>query len=356
MKYIPLLLVLLTFSCSGSDEQPKHEAPLVPVRVTSLKTRDVPVYVEALGTLKPHAHIDVRSRLEGVITKVHVQEGAWVKAGDLLFELDPREYEIKIASLEAALRLDQASLSVSQNKKERFLKLSDKSLISQNEWDKLETDILKDQANIDLNSAKLKEAKLDLERCLIYAIKAGRAGKVDIHPGHLVEKGQEAPLVQISSMDPLVVEFHLTEKEFVTLLQDMKEAHVELLSSPNVTYKAKLSFTDNHFDEASGRIMMRAEVANSNLSLRPGMAVRVKIPVQVLQNSLMIAQKAVKYNQFGAYVMLVQPDSSVTLRQVHLGPEYGEEVVVSEGLTLEDVVIVEGQSRATVGSKVDIKT
>src|SRR5690348_11344453 len=103
MKYICLALIVLAASCSNSNEQPKHEAPLVPVRVTSARNSDVPLYVEALGTLKPHAHIDVRSRLEGVVSKVHVQEGAWVKEGDLLFELDPREYEIKIASLEAAL-------------------------------------------------------------------------------------------------------------------------------------------------------------------------------------------------------------------------------------------------------------
>ncbi len=346
--------MLIVTSCSSAQKEQQQEVPLVPVRVAKPTVADVPLYVEALGTLKPHAQIDVRARLEGVISKVHVQEGQWVEEADLLFELDPREYAIRIQALEATIALDRASHAVQQKKKERFQNLSDKNLISQNEWDQIETDLLRHQANIDLNLAKIEEAKLDLERCTICAIKAGRVGKVDIHPGHLVEKGTEAPLVQISCMDPLVVSFSLTEKEFGTLLPDTKAIEVHLLTAQGTKVPAELSFTDNHFDESSGQITMHARVQNPELTLRPGMAVRVKIPVEVLKGTILVSQKAVKYNQFGAYVMLVQPDNSVTLKQVQLGPDYGDTVVVTSGLTEEDVVITEGHGRAMAGAKVEV--
>lgn len=356
MKYICTLLACILASCSSSQEAQKPEGALVPVFASTPTIADVPVYVESLGTLRPTAFVEVRSRINGMLTHVHVQDGQWVEEGMCLFQVDSRQHEIKVQACQAQVASDRATLAAALKKQERFKTLADKSLISQNEWDQIETDVFKAKANLDLAQTKLKEAHLDLEHCQICAKKAGRVGKVDIHPGHIVDQAQETPLACISCMDPLFVEFSVTEKEFCQLTNKAKEFEIALLSSPETLYKGTLSFTDNHFDDTTGQILLRGKIANEQYKLRPGMSVRVRVPVGTLSNAMLICQRAVKYNQFGAFVLVVQQDGTVALRQVHVGAEYGNDVIITDGLKPDDVIITEGHQRAIPGTKVEIKS
>ncbi len=360
MKHTVLLLLLLVSSCKSSDEQAHVEPIVTPVYAENPQVSDVPIYIEALGTLQPMACVDVRPRVGGIVSHVHVCEGQWVEEGMSLFQIDSQPHVIKLQQAKAQLAGTKARLAAAKKKHDRFKALSDKNLISQNEWDQIETELLQAKAQVQLDFSCVKEAALTLQYCTICAHKSGRVGKVDIHPGHLVSQTQEMPLAQIVCMDPIIVEFAVTEAEFSKLSDELlssKLPSVELylLSAPQKLYKGQLTFTDNHFDAATGQILVRAKVANETYELRPGMSVKVRIAVDVIKEAYLVPQKAIKHNQFGAFVYVVEADNTVTLRQVKVGAEHKNAIIVLSGIEVEDLIITAGHERASVGAKVDVK-
>lgn len=355
MRYLLFVLMVLLTACRGSsDAAPQMPRP-TPVYAEKPQIADVPLYVEALGTLRASALVDVRARLTGIVSEVSVREGQWVEEGMTLFTIDSKPHAIKLQQAEARLYGAKARLDACRKKHERFKTLADKSLISQNEWEQIETEVLQAKAEVALDTALCKEASLDLEYCTICAHKSGRVGAVEIHPGHLVSQSQQQPLVQIATMDPIVAEFSVTEKEFCQLSEEAKFLELATLSSPEKSYTGQLSFTDNHFQENSGLILLKAHVANPQYHLRPGMSVKVRIPVGVMKEAVLVPQKAVKHNEFGAFVYVVQQDNTVALCQVQTAGEFGQLLIIKSGLTADDVVITEGHQRAAPGSKVEIK-
>lgn len=355
MRYVVLILVLLATGCKSAPSQTMQAPAPTPVHAAKPQISDVPLYVEALGTLRASTLVDVRPRLTGIVSQVHVHEGQWVEEGMSLFQIDSKPHAIKVQQVTAQLAGAKARLHAAQNKHERFKTLADKNLISQNEWEQIETEVLQAKAEVELDVALLKEANLDLEYCSISAHKAGRVGTVDIHPGHLVTHTQPEPLVQIATMDPVVAEFAVTEKEFCQLSDEAKDIELSTLSAPENTYQGKLSFTDNHFDATSGLILLKANVANPEYRLRPGMSVKVRIPVGIIEGALLVPQKAIKHNEFGAFVYVVKPDTSVALCQVQTAGELGQMLIIKSGLTADDIVITEGHQKAAPGSKVEVK-
>lgn len=350
--YIILLLVLVT-SCK-SQEMPVQELKPTPVHADKPVTSNVPVYIETLGTLYPAVSVDVRPRLNGIISHVHVKEGEWVEEGKALFQLDSKPYLVKVQQAKAQVASSKVQETAASKKMARFKTLADKNLISQNEWEQIETALLQAQAQVELDLARLKEASLDLEYCTVLAQKSGRLGRIDIHPGHLVS--HEAPLAQIVSIDPIMVEFYVTEKEFSRFSHETNVVHIHRLSDAQKQYAGSLCFTDNTFDVSTGQILLRAKVENKNLEIRPGMGVKVKIPVATVTDAILVPQKAVKHNQFGAFLYVVQPDNTVLMRQVQLGGEHEHMFIIQSGLDKEELIITEGHQKVNVGSKVEIVT
>jgi multidrug efflux system membrane fusion protein len=348
---------MLACSCSSSKETPTAFTPAaVPVYAAKPRVEDVPLYIEALGHLKPSSHIQVRSRVDGVLHAVHAKEGEWVEAGDLLFEIESKPHQNKVDECMAEVSKSLAARKAAKNRHERFYTLAEKKLISQNEWDQIVTDLEQARADVALAKVRLNDAKLNLEYCQVVAHRAGRVGKVDVHPGQLISYGQELPLVELAAMNPLIVEFTLVEQDFVALPAELKKFEIRLLAAPDEVYPATLSFSDNNFDVKTGQIVLRAHVENPEFLLRPGMSVKVNLPVGMHSQAVVVPQKAVKYNDFGAYVFLVQPDNTVAMKQLELIGEFGADILVREGLTLDDVVITEGHQKVAPGATVEIKS
>ena len=350
MRYVLILLLLFT-GCKSTGHEVQEQAR-VPVRVCTPSLSDVPLYVDAIGTLRAHALVDVRARLSGVVTAVHAADGDWVEEGSLLFEIDDRPYVIQLEKAKAELAKAKATLDVTRSKMMRFQSLIDKKLISQNESDEIAASHTIAEADLQLAKARVKEAKLDLEHCKILAQKTGKLGVVDIHPGHLANV--QETLAKIATLDPIGIEFSLTEDEF-SKVKDAKKIHIELLSSHDASYDAMLIFYDNSFDPSSGLVLLRATLSNKDHSLLPGMGVKVQIPVGVKANALHIPQKAIKHNQFGAFVYVVDADDTVAIRQIEPSSEFGDDIVV-EGLSEDARVIVEGHQRTFPGTQVDIRS
>jgi multidrug efflux system membrane fusion protein len=352
-------LILITFTllltgCNSNQDASKAELPPVPVLAVTPTVKDVPVYIESIGTLHPSIFMEIRPQVNGTLRKVLISEGEWVQKGTPLFKIDPKPYLNKVQETEAQLAMDRAAQESAQKKLERFKSLAEKDLIPQIEWDEIETQVARSQAAVEADEARLNSAKLDLEHCTLFSPLEGRIGKLDAHPGQLVTSGQSTPLVTLSKMDPLLVEFTITEKEFLKLPQNRDEVEIQSLSSDAVQAKGVITFLDNHFDQKSGLLLVRGKVDNPNLALRPGQSVRVRLVVETASNVKLIPQKAVKYNPQGPYVYIVESDQSVGMRPVQLGDAQANDVIVLEGIESIDRVITDGHLRLYPGLKVEV--
>ena len=352
------LIGFFLLSCNPQEPTAGRTPPAIPVTVTVPSVKDITVYLESIGTLNPSVFLEVRPQTSGTLAQVFIREGQIVKRGDPLFKIDSAPYEIKVKEAEAQLAIDESNFKAVQKKIARYQGLADKDLVAQTEWDELKAQLKKAEAAIALNSARLDFAKLDLEHCRLDSPLDGRIGKLDAHPGFLVANGQTVPLATISKIDPLMVEFTVTEKEFPMLPKNEILFTVAPLCSQGSCegYEGAATFIDNHFDQKTGLLLIRGAVENIDLSLRPGQSVRVRIPVALIPNALLVPQKSIRYNQTGPYVYIVDDAMTVGIKQLTLGKEQGSDQIVLEGLAPEERLVLEGHLRISPGVKVEIKS
>lgn len=345
-------------SCDWAGKKPAEEAetPAIPVIATKSSVQDLTVYLESIGTLRPSIYMEVRPQTNGTIAQTLVTEGQIVKEGTPLFIIDPKPYQIIVQEAEAHLAMDRAILNAAQKKLNRYQQLAKKDLIPQTEWEELEAEATRCQAQLELDQASLNAAQLDLDRCTIRAPISGRVGKLDAHPGHLVANGQPDPLVTISKMDPLLIEFTVTEKEFPKMPQTELPIEIQALCNSTPCNSGTVTFLDNQFDTETGLLLVRGKVSNPEFSLRPGQTVKVKLPVNVIANAQFIPQKAIRYNQKGPYVYVVKEDFTVEQRQITAGEERGTDLIVLDGLQPTETIILDGHLRLSPGTKVEIKS
>lgn len=354
-----LFLGTLT-ACSFQEEATqKVSSPAIPVIISEAKQQDVPLYFESLGTLQPSVLVEVRPQVSGMLQEVHFTEGQQVHKGDPLFTIDSSEYEIRLKEAESQLAQNQAALDSAKGKANRFRSLSKKDLIPQQEWDEINAQVAKMEAQVLGDEAKVASAKLNLQRCVIAAPIDGRTGKVIIHPGNLLS-GSQTTLVTLSNVNELVFDFTLTEREFQQLTPEHQQGSypIEICSfhSFKNVCKGTLTFFDSSFDVETGLLHLQGKVANEHQHYLPGQHVRVRVPILVKHDLIVIPQKAVKINQTGPYVFAVKPDNTVEIRQVKLGDEIEASVVVMEGLIAGDKVVTEGHLRLAPGLAVEIKS
>lgn len=359
---IPLLTLCTLLSGCRSDPQVDGQQgrPTIPVIAAAPIIKDVTLYIEAVGTLQASVSMDIKPQVNGTIEKVFVKEGQPVRRGTALFEIDASLYESKVKEAQAQLSMDRASFAVAQKKMERFRSLAEKDLIAQTEWDDLETQVEKAKASIELDEARLKAARLDLDHCTLCSPVDGRIGKLDVNPGLLVASGQATPLATIVKMDPLTIEFNITEKEYakISASENGWQQQIELYSlcSSGLCRTGEVTFLDNTFDQKTGLLLIRGYVTNTDQQLRPGQTIRVKMPISVVKDAKLIPQKAIRYNQQGPYVYIVQDDNTVTIRQILLGEEQGSHQMVTQGIDSGERIIIDGHLRLSPGAKVDVKS
>lgn len=351
------VLIAVCFLLTGCDSSSSvvHEIPVIPVIVARPSVRDVPRYIESVGILEPSFFVEIRPQITGIVEKVFAQEGAWVDAGAPLFQLDSKAYQIRVKEAEAQLLIDQVIYDAAKKTTERFYSLAEEDLVSRVEWDGMEMHAAKSEASLALDHARLDAAKLDLEHCLLKAPKSGRIGRLDVHQGTLVSAGQSKALTTLSRSDPLIVNFSITEKEFSQLPQEKLSVEVKSLCEKDCNGTGTITFLDHRFDAKSGLLFMRGELCNTENRLSQGQSVSVSIPIAIDSQVILIPQRAVKYNQQGPYIYVVSPEKNVEFRQLTLGDEVDEEVVVREGVSTHELVITSGHTRLSPGIKVEVQ-
>ena len=344
----------------------KQAAPQAPpppeVGVVELQAANVPLPLEFSGRVSSFRAVEIRAQVSGVLQRREFQEGAIVKAGEVLFRIDPRTYEAALARATAQAAQARATLTQAEENYKRVEGLASQKVSTQKNLE--DAIAARDQARAAIQSteADVLTAKLNLEFTTIKAPVTGPTSLVSPPEGTLIQ-AQQTVLTTITQLDPAYVNFTFTEGE-MRQLQEVERPHDELFDPETV--KVELQFGDGAvypqlgkidmrsrtIDPRTGTILIRAMFPNSDGALLPGQFVRVKLTGIVLQNAIVVPKAAISQGPLGAFVYAIEPDSVARARQVRIFRELDNGFIVRKGLKAGDRIVVDGVIRVRPGNVV----
>lgn len=324
-----------------------------PVSVTTVvaASRDWPQQLAASGTVTALNTVDIRPQVASVIAKVHIAEGQFVKAGELLFTLDSRADEANLAKAQAQLERDQAALADAERQLARSRDLLAQKFVSQSAVDTNLTLVDGQRAAVNADRAAIAAARVALSYSRIVAPSAGRAGAIDVYAGSYVQPSG-APLVTITQLDPIAVAFTLPQRDLPDVLAALKSGHAPVratLPDARGVLEGKLQFVDNVVDPNSGTVRLKAVFDNAELRLWPGAFVNVELSPRTLHGAIVIPQAAIIQGANSHTVYVAGADGKAELRRVEVVASAGNEAVVT-GLAAGSRVVVEGKQNLRPGS------
>ncbi len=326
-----------------------------PVSVTTVpvQVRDLDVVLDATGTVSALNSVDIRPQVASTITRVHIREGQFVTAGQLLFTLDARSDEVAVTKARAQLAKDQASLADAERQLARSRDLFAQNFISQGAVDTNQTLVESQKAVVAADQAAIAAAQVGLSYSRITAPAAGRAGAINVFAGSLVQPSG-APLVTITQLDPIAVTFSLPQRNVGDALATLRGGGgkvVAVLPEAGGTVVGKLGFVDNAVDPASGTIRVKAEFANKSEKLWPGAFVAVQLAVRTLPAATIVPQAAVIQGPRGKFVYVVDAERKASPKPVEIVYATGESAAVT-GVRPGDRVVLEGRQNLRPGATV----
>jgi multidrug efflux system membrane fusion protein len=330
----------------GERARGKGKGGALFVRTARAVAKPMPVLIEAVGTVEPEHSVQVRAQVSGVLQSVLFKEGDTVKAGQLLFQIDPRTFEASYRQAQAQLARDMAQLENAKVQQERLEPLLKREFITRQEYDVAVTSTKSLEATVAADRALLEQARIQVEFSRIRAPIAGRTGALAVKPGNLVPTaGGGVPLVTINSTDPILVAFSIPERQLEELRrqQGEKEMKIEILADRGGPAAAtgKLVFIDNTITPQTGTVLLKTSVSNREEILWPGQFVNVRIVLKVEPEAVVVPEVAVQPGQDSPYVYVVGQDNKVQVRAVKVSRQVGGEVVVADGIRPGDLVITE---------------
>ncbi len=344
---------------SGAGGNGARSASIVSATAT---TADFPIRRYAIGFVSSPAVVNINARVSSQIVSIDVKDGQMVKVGDLLFSLDDRALKAQLAKDQATLAKDQALLISSGSDLQRAKDLVVKQAGTQQTYDQAVAAQKAAAATVDADKATIDADNVQLGFASIKAPIAGRLGAVNVSVGDLVTLSNgnsttATPLVTITQMDPLQVNFNLPESNLALLhkaLANPQQNAVTLTKDgdPTPIGKGTLDFVDSSVDTASGTIATRASIPNADLSLWPGQYVNVVLEAGIMPQMTSVPTVAVQPSQKGPFVYVVKPDNTVEMRPVQVALTEGENSAISQGVKSGEKVVVEGQTRLKDGAAV----
>ncbi|HTO91623.1 MAG TPA: efflux RND transporter periplasmic adaptor subunit [Candidatus Sulfotelmatobacter sp.] len=345
----------MTTGCASAT---KSRAPRVPVAVARAESRSVPLTLAATGTVEPIQTAAVGSQVGGVVTRVAFREGDEVGQGQVLFELDPRPFRAALEQAEATLQKDRAQYESARLEADRAAKLVDQNLISQSEWDQDRATAEAAAASVRADSAAVITARLNLQYASIEAPISGKTGQLMVHVGNLIKAATSDPLVVINQIHPVRVHFTVPVGD-VPLVQRYRDNHpmveVRIPDSDTTVRRGALVFVDNAVDATTGTLLLKGEFENRDRALVPGQFVDVQLVLDVQKNKVVVPAPAVSRGQQGAFVYVLNADSTVAPRPVQVERSTDELAVLAGGVEPGETVITDGQLRLSPGAKVLVR-
>lgn len=327
------------------------------VSVIAVRQADVPVTVEASGTVTALQSVDLRAQTTSTVAQVLVKDGQNVKKGELLFRFDDRADRAALDKARAQLARDRAALADLERQLNRARELKAQNFIAQNAVDTAQANFEAGQALVRSDEAAVQAAQVAASYNELRAPISGRAGIVSVYPGSLVQaNASAAPLVNIAQLDPIGISFTVPETQLSSLLAATRagELSVEALPPPGSprgtpSVKGRVTAVDNLVDASTGTIKVKAEFANATQTLWPGQYLRVRVTLRTLQGVTVVPQAAliIRGNERSVYV--VGPDNTAKLVPVQVRAALGEQAVV-EGLEASAQVVMDGKQNLRPGT------
>jgi multidrug efflux system membrane fusion protein len=331
----------------------------LPISSAAVEKGDMPVTVNALGTVTPLAMVTVRTQLNGPLTELGFQEGQMVTKGDFLAQIDPRPYQAALAQAEGQLAKDQAALAGAQVDLARYQKLVAQNSVAKQTLDTQIALVGQDQGTVQADQAAVDTQKLNLIYAHIVAPVSGRVGLRQVDPGNYVTTGDPNGIVVLTQLQPISVIFTLPEDSLPEVLKQVHAGKtLQAVALDRTGAKeietGQLATIDNQIDTTTGTVKLRATFPNAAMNLFPNQFVNIKLRVDTLQNTAIVPSSAIQRGAPGTFVYLVKPDSTVTAQPVTLGPNEGEKVSVAKGLEPGQMIVTDGADRLKEGAKVQV--
>jgi len=363
IRSLPILLLLTGLTLFGcrEEKQATVEPPAVWVTAAKAVAQDVPVYVDEIGTCAAYEIVAIRAQATGQIVSISVTDGTEVKKGDLLFTIDPRPYEAALEQSKAALVQSKAAIELAKSEFERAKGLLPSGAMSKEGYDIKQNAVIVDEAKIQADQAAIQIAQTNLDHCYIRSPIDGRAGRRYVDVGNVVIANSNdagAVLLTINRLDPIYVDFTVTEQELEMVRQEMLKGHLQtLVHLPGKSDQQRegiLTFLDNAVQEETGTIKLRATLPNMDHYFWPGQFVQVRLVLSVEKNAVLIPSEAVQNSQNGQFVYVIKPDQTVEMRSVTPQRNLDGQTVV-KGVEPQETIVTDGYFRLSPGAKVQIK-
>lgn len=359
-------LIATAFLSPAEAQQQPGSPP--PVTVSTPLKKQIVDWLDYTGQFSAVESVELRARVSGYLTEIHFTDGQMVRKGDLLFVIDPRPFEVALASARASVQQAEATLELAKRQLVRGAELRQKDFLAVSDYDSRVQQQRAAEAGLDVARANQRNAELNLEYTHITSPVTGRIGAHQVSIGNLVNAGGTGAtgtlLSSVVSLDPIYFNFDVSEGDFLIFQRAVASGQVasardgklsvqlRLADEKGWPRQGNLNFMDNQLDRGSGTIRTRAVVANPDLFITPGLFGRIRMPASGGYDALMIPEASVLTDQSDKMVMTIAPDGTVVPKVIKPGPVSDGLMVVRSGLLPDDKVVINGLLRARPGSKV----
>jgi multidrug efflux system membrane fusion protein len=361
MLYILIVAVIAAAAafglsrCAGKAGGGRGGRPPTTVGVAKAVTGDLPIQLDALGTVTPANTVAITPRIAGTMTVVAFKEGQLVRKGQLVAQVDERPYVIALQQAQGQLLRDQAALDNARLQLQRDQTLLSQDSIARQDVDTQAATVKQDEGVVKTDQAAVASARLNIGYCRIVAPIAGRLGLRQIDVGNYVTVGSSNPIATITEVDPIFVTFTLPEEQVPRINQRLRQGAVLPVSALDrsggqVLAQGVLSTLDNQIDVTTGTVKAKARFANPGGVLFPNQFVNARIQVDTLKDAVIIPAAAIRHGPKGDYVWVLTPRRTAHMQLVKVGPTLGEQASIASGLDAGETVITEGGDRLREGA------
>jgi membrane fusion protein, multidrug efflux system len=328
----------------------------VSVGVVAVSKQDVPFYLTGLGSVTAFYTVTVHSRVDGQMMKVYFDEGQFVHAGDALADIDPRPYQVALAQAQGQLAKDMASQADAKVDLARYQTLYQDGVIAKQQLDSQQATVGQFEGSIQGDQAQIDNEKLQLVYCHITSPIDGRVGLRIVDPGNIVHAADANGILVITQVTPIAVIFTLPEDNLPEVVSEMRtgKLQVEAYSRDDNTKLATgtLQTIDNQIDQTTGTVRLKAEFANTDLSLWPNQFVNIRLFLSMRKNAIVVPTATIQNGSQGTFVYTVNSDSTAAARPIQVDFAEGNISVIRQGLEAGEQVVFDGQDKLQPGTKV----
>lgn len=369
-----LIILSLLFACDSGNKQPAAPPP-VDVTDFTVEPKTIPFVFDFVGFAESSHPVEIRARVEGYLDKIAYAEGQLVHEGDLLFQLDPKQYQAKVEEAKGEVARQNAILENARLTVNRLQPLYEQKAASKKDLDNAIASKLSAEASLQSASAQLLNAEINLGYTTIVSPITGLTDKSKFREGALINPGGNTLLTTVSVLDPIWVYFSVSDNDILRTRHQMEKKQVTLPELENgVTvalnntwrveaimsdgsaypHEGRVDFSSPTYDQGTGTLLVRAVFSNPDADLRPGQFVRIKLYGAQRPNAIFVPQRALLQKKGGMFVYLIQNDNKVIAQDVSAGDWYKDYQIITNGLKPGDRIVVDGINKIFPGMSVNV--